>query len=110
MLVAADPGRPDGAERGDLLQQAELVFRLPKNVLQVPCGERLQEDEIRGIGRRLVVGRGLGCRHDVDHHGVRADATQAPDERWHLPDRRARLLHDHLDLGDSDGLQGLVVG
>jgi hypothetical protein len=22
----------------------------------------------------------------------------------------ARLLHDHLDLGDSDGLQGLVVG
>jgi hypothetical protein len=33
VALGSDPGRPDGAERGHLLQKAELVFCLPKHVL-----------------------------------------------------------------------------
>jgi hypothetical protein len=33
VALGSDPGRPDGAERGHLLQKAELVFRLPKHIL-----------------------------------------------------------------------------
>ena len=99
-----------GAQRGHFLEQAELVFGLPKHVLEVPrrerAGARGRRASAAGLRRRARSRRPAY----VDHHGVRADASPASDEGWHLPDRWACLLHDHLDLGDSDGLQGLLVG